>query len=180
MPGTPDRIASLIQLSLSDPFGTLSYGALRLPCALGPSGTRALKREGDGATPRGLWPLRRALYRADRLCKPITCLPIRQLRASDGWCDSANDPNYNRPVRLPYSASAEALWRSDDLYNLIVVLGFNDWPRRRGHGSAIFMHVAREDFAPTAGCIALRQHDLLQLLAAPKPPRWIRIGAGVV
>ena len=166
-------IARLYQLKASDPFGVLSYGPLRLPCALGPSGVRPRKREGDGATPQGLWPLRRVLYRADRMRRPRTDLPIAATKPTDGWCDASGDRNYNRQVVLPYGGSAESLWRSDDVYDLVVIMGFNDAPRVRGHGSAIFLHIARPGFAPTAGCIALRRGDLLRLLEFPVPPRWI-------
>jgi L,D-peptidoglycan transpeptidase YkuD (ErfK/YbiS/YcfS/YnhG family) len=85
------------------------------------------------------------------------------LRADDGWCDAAGDRNYNRRVRHPYPASAERLWRQDGLYDLVVVLGYNDRPRLQGRGSAIFVHIARPGYRPTAGCIALARADMLQL-----------------
>lgn len=165
--------ARLHQLCTGHPGGVVSFGPLRLPCALGPAGVRAVKREGDGATPFGIWPLRLVHYRPDKVRRPRTALPLRRLRPSDGWCDAASDRNYNRRVVLPYPASTECLWREDDLYDVIVELGCNDAPRSLGRGSAIFMHVARPDFAPTAGCIALRKDDLLALLQLPSPPRWI-------
>jgi L,D-peptidoglycan transpeptidase YkuD (ErfK/YbiS/YcfS/YnhG family) len=146
--------------------GTLSFGNLLLPCALGRSGRRAGKREGDGATPIGRFALREALYRADRLARPRTALPLRPIGVLDGWCDDPMDRNYNRRVRHPYPASAERLWRSDRLYDLVVVLGYNDCPRVAGRGSAVFMHVAGPGYAPTAGCIALRLADLKRLLEA--------------
>jgi L,D-peptidoglycan transpeptidase YkuD (ErfK/YbiS/YcfS/YnhG family) len=89
---------------------------------------------------------------------------VRAIRRDDGWCDASADRNYNRPVRLPYPASAERLWREDGLYDLVVVLDYNDRPRSRGRGSAIFMHVARPGYAPTEGCIALARGHLLRLL----------------
>jgi L,D-peptidoglycan transpeptidase YkuD (ErfK/YbiS/YcfS/YnhG family) len=144
--------------------GILSYGGLRVPCALGRSGRRARKHEGDGATPIGRFSLREAFYRADRLSRPRTGLPLRPLRADDGWCDDPQDRNYNRPVRHPYGASAERLWRADGLYDLVIVIGHNDRPRVRGRGSAVFIHVAGPGLAPTAGCIALRLPDLVRLI----------------
>jgi L,D-peptidoglycan transpeptidase YkuD (ErfK/YbiS/YcfS/YnhG family) len=93
-----------------------------------------------------------------------TGLPLRTLRPTDGWCDAAQDRNYNRLVRHPYPASAERLWRADGLYDILVVLGHNDRPRIRNRGSAVFLHVARGDLGPTEGCIALRRADLLKLL----------------
>ena len=141
------------------------------------SGARRDKREGDGATPIGCWPLRQLLYRPDRLPAPTTALPLRALAPDDGWCDDPGDPAYNRPVRLPSAAGHERLWRDDGIYDLIVVLGYNDAPPRAGLGSAIFLHVAQPDFAPTAGCIALQRPDLLRLLAAAGPETRLRIEA---
>jgi L,D-peptidoglycan transpeptidase YkuD (ErfK/YbiS/YcfS/YnhG family) len=137
----------------------------RLRCALGRGGVRIDKREGDGATPVGNWPMRRLLYRPDRLAAPPTRLAANPIAAQDGWCDDPDDDAYNRPVRLPYRAGAEILWRDDGLYDLIVPLGYNDDPVVAGAGSAIFLHVAQPDYAPTEGCVALAQADLLRVLA---------------
>lgn len=142
-----------------------------LRCALGRSGVieAAAKREGDGATPAGRWPFRRVLYRPDRLRAPETRLAVTPLDPRNGWCDAPGDLAYNQPVTLPYAASAEQLWRDDPLYDLIVVLGHNDAPVVAGRGSAIFLHVARPDYAPTEGCVALAQPDLLAVLADAGP-----------
>jgi L,D-peptidoglycan transpeptidase YkuD (ErfK/YbiS/YcfS/YnhG family) len=148
------------------PSGILTYGNQRLRCALGRSGIAAAKREGDGATPAGRFALRRILYRADRLGRPASGLPAAPIRQADGWCDDPGDPNYNRPVALPYAGRHEALWRSDPLYDLLVVLGHNDQPPIKDLGSAIFLHIAAADFAPTEGCVALAQDDLLSLVKA--------------
>jgi L,D-peptidoglycan transpeptidase YkuD (ErfK/YbiS/YcfS/YnhG family) len=156
--------------------GHLQCGWQRFRCALGRSGRTALKREGDGASPTGTWPLRHAYYRADRLIRPQSGLPLRPLDRSGGWCDAPADRNYNRRVAHPYPASAEQLWRTDGLYDVLVVLGHNDVPRIRGLGSAIFLHCARDDFAPTAGCIAVRRRDLVALLARLDRHTTLRIG----
>jgi len=147
-----------------DPSGVASWRGLRLRCALGRGGIRRDKREGDGATPVGSWPMRRLLYRADRVALPQTALPSSAIAEDDGWCDAPQDRNYNLLVRLPYSASAETLYRQDRVYDLIVPLGYNDAPVVAGAGSAIFLHVARPDFAPTEGCVALALADLLDVL----------------
>ena len=161
--------------ALGDQRGWLAAGPLRWACALGRGGRQALKREGDGATPIGVWPLRRVLYRADRVARPRTSLPVSLIRPHDGWCDDPRDRNYDCPVRLPYPASHERLWRDDHLYDIVVVLGYSDGPRIRGRGSAIFMHLAAPDFTPTAGCIALREADLRKLLAIAGPRTVVRI-----
>lgn len=144
-------------------------GNLVLRCALGRGGRSALKREGDGATPRGLFRLESALYRRDRLCRPATGLRLAAIRPGDGWCDAADDRNYNCLVTHPYPASAEHLWRRDGLYDVVVVVGYNRRPRRRGLGSAIFLHVAGRGLEPTEGCIALARADLLKVLALIGP-----------
>ena len=146
-------------------LGRLFAGAVVLPCALGRSGVSRSKREGDGATPAGSWPLRRLLFRPDRVARPETSIAMQPLSPTDGWCDDPVDPRYNRPVQLPYVASAEALWRDDGLYDLVVVLGYNDDPPQPGLGSAIFLHLATPDYGPTAGCIAVNRAHMIWLLA---------------
>lgn len=155
--------------------GRLHLGNLLYRCALGRGGVKAEKREGDGATPAGLFPLRRVLYRADRLTAPATLLPLSAIEPHDGWCDDPADPAYNRQVRLPHGARAENLWREDALYDVVVVLGHNDDPPRPGLGSAIFLHVASSDYAPTEGCVALAPGDLLKVLSAADAETLIRI-----
>jgi len=156
----------LIVTADADGAGRARFGANAWPCALGPAGIRALKREGDGATPVGSFAPRRVLYRADRVAAPKTDLPVAALAPEDGWCDDPADPAYNRQVRLPYPARHERLWRDDGIYDVIVILGHNDAPPVPGRGSAIFLHVAQPDYAPTQGCIALARADLLAFLAA--------------
>src|SRR5262245_35190091 len=148
--------------------GQLTWGGMSVACALGATGCRARKREGDRATPIGRWRLREVFYRADRIPRPRTGLPVRPLKPRDGWCDAIGDGNYNRWVRHPYRTSAEKLWRSDRLYDLIVTLDHNACPRIQGLGSAIFMHVAGVGYPATAGCVALERPHLLRLLAAAR------------
>ena len=147
------------------PSGPFRLGALRCRAALGRGGVRADKQEGDGATPTGLLPLRRVLYRAERGARPRAAVPIQPLAPNDGWCDDPAHADYNRLVSLPHPARHEELWRADAVYDVIGVLGWNDGPVVRGRGSAIFLHLARPDWAPTAGCIALAEADLRAALA---------------
>lgn len=155
--------------------GVLRFRGKALPVALGRGGVRANKFEGDGATPRGRFRLLRLWYRADRLPRPRTPLPVRPIRAGDGWCEDPEDRRYNRPVRLSPSAPGDRLQRDDRLYDLIVELDHNTRPRIKNRGSAVFIHVARPGFAPTAGCVALRANDLLRLLAHVGPESRIEI-----
>jgi len=134
--------------------------------ALGKSGVVRNKKEGDLATPVGCFQIREIFYRSDRLSKPETVLPVRPLEKNDGWCDDIENSSYNKLVKLPYDADHERMWREDHLYDIVVVLGYNDEPVISGKGSGIFMHVAREAYSPTVGCVALAQTDLLEILKA--------------
>lgn len=149
--------------------GLLLAGGQAIPCALGRSGVTRRKREGDGASPAAVLRPLQLFYRPDRLRRPLTSLPARRLRPLDGWCDDPCHPRYNRPVRLPFSASHERLWREDRLYDLVVDLDWNRFPAVRGRGSAIFLHVARPGLPATEGCIALPAHTLLRLLSRMAP-----------
>lgn len=147
-----------------DPGGYLQLGRARYRCALGRSGVARDKREGDGATPVGSFPLRRLFYREDRITRPRCALATEALSRTDGWCDDPARPEYNTLVARPFSGRHEILWRDDALYDIIAVIGYNDAPVVSGRGSAIFLHVARADYAPTEGCVALAIDDLVQVL----------------
>jgi L,D-peptidoglycan transpeptidase YkuD (ErfK/YbiS/YcfS/YnhG family) len=157
--------------------GEFEFGGRASRCALGSNGVVAAadKREGDGRSPLGVWPIRRVLYRPDRGPGPQTALPFAPIAPADGWCDDPNDAAYNRPVALPYPASAETLWREDALYDLIVVLGHNDDPPVPGRGSAIFLHLARPGFSPTQGCVAITRADMEAVLRLAAPGDAVEI-----
>jgi L,D-peptidoglycan transpeptidase YkuD (ErfK/YbiS/YcfS/YnhG family) len=159
--------------------GLLGLGGRTVPCALGRSGVTPAgdKREGDGFSPAGVWPIRRLLYRPDRGAAPATAIPAAPIAPEDGWCDAPSDPLYNRPVTLPYAASHEKMWREDGLYDLVVVLGHNDDPPAPGLGSCIFLHLAKPDYAPTEGCVAVSRRDLEALLAQARPGDAVEIRA---
>lgn len=156
--------------------GLLTAGPLQVPCALGASGIRAGKREGDGATPRGRFPLVAGYWRPDRLARPRTALPMLPLHPDLGWCDDPTDRNYNRAVDLPYPARHERMWREDHLYDIVLVIGFNVAPVRPGAGSAIFLHLARPDFSATEGCVAVSREVMLRLLARVDAGTMMEIG----
>jgi L,D-peptidoglycan transpeptidase YkuD (ErfK/YbiS/YcfS/YnhG family) len=143
--------------------------------AAGRAGVTHHKTEGDGATPACAFPLVSVFYRADRLAPPPPRLPMRDLKPSDAWVDDPADPNYNRLVSLPYAGHTEAMWLTDGVYDLIVVIGYNKDPVVPGAGSAIFLHVARPDFSPTAGCIAVERDVLLRLMPRLGPASTITI-----
>lgn len=149
-------------------------GGTRFACALGPAGPVYRKREGDGGTPIAAMAVLAGRYRADRMVRPASAIGLAPIRPSDGWCDDVRDARYNLPVRLPFAGSHERMCRDDRLYDVVLVLDWNLAPRVRGRGSAIFLHVARDDYRPTAGCVAVSPRAMRLLL-----PR-IRRGTVVV
>jgi L,D-peptidoglycan transpeptidase YkuD (ErfK/YbiS/YcfS/YnhG family) len=149
--------------------GWLTVGPLSLPVALGRGGIKANKREGDGGTPRGTFRAKRLWWRAERHARPATLLPARRIKLDDGWCEDPSDRRYNRPVKLPVGSTADRLARKDDLYDFVVEIDHNTRPRIAGRGSAVFIHVARPQFKPTAGCVALDIGSLRRLLARLGP-----------
>jgi L,D-peptidoglycan transpeptidase YkuD (ErfK/YbiS/YcfS/YnhG family) len=149
--------------------GHLQVGSITIPCAIGKAGISRFKREGDKATPAGSFRLLYGYYRNDRGPRPLSPVTLTPLRPTTGWCDDPGSALYNRPVILPSKPSHEEMWRQDGLYNLVLVMDYNLDPRRRGKGSAIFLHCARTglnrwDLKPTLGCVALHQADLRRLL----------------
>ena len=143
--------------------GWLRAGSWCLPVALGRGGIRANKREGDGGTPRGRFRPLRLWWRADRSPRPQTQLPARPIRPADAWCENPHDRRYNHAFRRSANEPGDRLWREDRLYDIIVEIDHNTRPRVAWRGSAVFVHVARPGFAPTAGCIALAPRDLKML-----------------
>ena len=166
-----------MRLVVDGKAGLLHVAHRAIPCSIGKGGLIAAadKREGDGATPIGAWPLRGILLRPDRVTSPSGLqLPWRWIRPSDGWSDDMDDPAYNKPVRHPHGFSAERLWRDDALYDVVVVLGHNDAPAVLGAGSAIFFHCWR-DGAATEGCVAISKAEMLALLPALAPDDALEI-----
>ena len=153
---------------LDDGFGLKGETTERtiIPAVIGRSGLIAAadKREGDGATPRGIWPLREVMFRPDRIKNPQSELDLRPLAPGDGWCDDPAAETYNQRVDLPFADSHEMLWRQDHAYDIIIPLGYNDAPAIAGRGSAIFFHCREDGRNHTDGCVAISLADMLALL----------------
>ena len=166
---------------------TLSFAEKIYPCAVGKNGFSGDKKEGDGCSPIGKFLLRECWYRADKIAQPITNLPLKIIAKNDGWCDDVSSPYYNRRVQLPYEFSHEKLWRDDDItnpqvgfvcnniYDIVIPIGYNDERVMAGKGSAIFLHIARKNYEGTKGCIALSKPDLLEILPNLSPQTYIEI-----
>jgi L,D-peptidoglycan transpeptidase YkuD (ErfK/YbiS/YcfS/YnhG family) len=156
--------------------GWLTADGLTVPVALGRGGIRANKREGDGGTPMGTFRPRQLWWRADRHPRPRTFLPIRAIRPEDAWCEDPLSRHYNQPMRLEPDRGGDRLTRADRLYDFIIEIDHNSSPRIAGRGSAVFLHLARENFSPTAGCVSMTKSAMLRLLERLGPQTRIMIG----
>jgi L,D-peptidoglycan transpeptidase YkuD (ErfK/YbiS/YcfS/YnhG family) len=156
--------------------GWLAAGSLAVPVALGRGGIIANKREGDGGTPKGIFQPRRLWWRADRYPRPKTFLPARAIRSDDAWCEDPTSRHYNRPFKLGRNDRGDRLRRDDHLYDFIIEIDHNTQPTIAGRGSAVFLHLARPDFSPTAGCVSMKKSAMLQLLRQIGPRTKIIIG----
>jgi len=166
-----------IHTAAGDPCrGWLTAGGRTVPVALGRGGIMANKREGDGGTPKGTFQPRQVWWRADRHPRPHTFLPVRPIRPEDAWCEDPGSRHYNQPMRLDRAQTGDRLKRDDHLYDFIVEIDHNNTPRIAGRGSAVFLHLARENFSPTAGCISMTKASMLRLLRRLGPETKIVIG----
>jgi L,D-peptidoglycan transpeptidase YkuD (ErfK/YbiS/YcfS/YnhG family) len=174
-----DRPLSVMRIrpAAGDPCrGWLTAGSQTIPVALGRGGIIANKREGDGGTPKGTFRPRQLWWRADRHPRPLTFLPIRAIRPEDAWCEDPRSRHYNEPVRLDREHGGDRLMRDDHLYDFIIEIDHNSCPRIAGLGSAVFLHLARADFSPTAGCVSMTKSAMLRLLRRLGPQTRIVIG----
>lgn len=145
-------------------------------CAIGRGGFVSVKREGDGGTPVGRMRLLSAWLRKDRVAVRALHLPTSIITAKDGWCDAVGDRNYNRPVRLPYPKSHEVMMREDRLYDTVIVMDHNITRRMRRGGSAIFFHIAKTNYPPTEGCVAIAPQDMAWLRHQIGPQTTMTVG----
>ncbi len=173
-----DRPLSRIRLraAAGDPCrGWLTAGGRTFPVALGRGGIKANKREGDGGTPKGTFRPRQLWWRADRYPRPRTSLPVRAIGTEDAWCEDPLSRHYNRPVRLVRERGGDRLKRADHLYDFIIEIDHNASPCIKGRGSAVFLHLARDNFEPTAGCVSMTKSAMLRLLQRLGPQTRIVI-----
>jgi len=155
--------------------GYLTFKNLKFRCALGKAGIGEKIREGDSITPRGIFKLVKVFYRAGKIKNLKTSLKKIIIKKNMGWCDDPKSKFYNKLIRLPSKFGYEKLYRSDRLYDLVVVLNFNLNPIIKNKGSAIFIHVAKKTFKKTEGCIALSKENLINLLSLIRKNTKIKI-----
>ncbi len=157
--------------------GHLHWGGQVYPCFLGEAGTLSVnqKKEGDGATPFGFFPIRSLYYRKDRLGLLTSRLPTHEFKKEDCWSDEIKDPYYNQFFSGTSKASHEKMWREDNLYDVVIPLGYNDQEIKPGAGSCIFFHIAKDGFSPTKGCVAIDRDAMLEILKKLTPGCFMRI-----
>jgi L,D-peptidoglycan transpeptidase YkuD (ErfK/YbiS/YcfS/YnhG family) len=142
----------------------LKYKNFLYKCAIGKNGITNSKIEGDKCTPSGIYSIEKIYYREDRLSMPKLDFQTIPINKNSGWCDDIRSTYYNKFIKFPFSYNAEFLYREDDIYNIICIINYNTNPIIKNKGSAIFLHVANIDYSGTAGCLALKQDDLIELL----------------
>ena len=144
--------------------GYLKYKNYKFKCALGKSGIGKKRKEGDNITPKGTFNLIKIYYREDRVKKLSSKFKLIKITKKMGWCDDPKSKKYNQLIKLPTKYSHEILYRRENIYDLILVLNYNMKPTIKSKGCAIFIHIAKKNYKKTAGCIALKKVDLINLV----------------
>ena len=143
---------------------SLTFNNYKVKCALGKRGIGTKKKEGDQITPRGSYKIKGILYRRDKIKNLRTKLIKKAINKKMGWCDDPKSKKYNQLIKLPSKFNFEKLYRNDELYDIIIILNFNTNPIKKNKGSAIFIHVAKNNYSPTKGCIAIKINDIKKLV----------------
>ena len=155
--------------------GYLKYKNLKFRCALGKGGVKKKTMEGDNITPKGIFKIIKIYYRPDKIKKIKTLIKKIKIKKNMGWCDDRSSRFYNKLINLPTKYTHEKLYRNDSLYDLIVVLSYNTNPIIKNKGSAIFIHIAKNSYKKTKGCIALKKEHLIEIISKIKKNTKIKI-----
>jgi L,D-peptidoglycan transpeptidase YkuD (ErfK/YbiS/YcfS/YnhG family) len=155
--------------------GYLKYKNLKFRCALGKAGVKKKIMEGDSITPKGIFKIIKIYYRSDKIKKIETLIKKNKIKKNMGWCDDPKSRSYNQQIKLPTKYSHEKLYRNDNLYDLIAVLNYNINPIIKNKGSAIFLHIAKNSYQKTKGCIALKREHLIEIISQIKKNTKIKI-----
>jgi L,D-peptidoglycan transpeptidase YkuD (ErfK/YbiS/YcfS/YnhG family) len=155
--------------------GYLKYKNLKFRCALGKAGVKKKTMEGDSITPKGIFKIIKIYYRSDKIKTIETLIKKNKIKKNMGWCDDPKSRSYNQQIKLPTKYSHEKLYRNDNLYDLIAVLNYNINPIIKNKGSAIFLHIAKNSYQKTKGCIALKREHLIEIISQIKKNTKIKI-----
>ncbi len=155
--------------------GFLTYKNLKFRCAIGKAGIKKKEKEGDNITPKGIFKITNIYYRSDKIKNIETPIKIIKIKRNMGWCDDPHSIHYNKQIKLPSKFSHEKLYRKDNLYDLFLVINYNTNPIIKNKGSAIFLHITKDSYKKTKGCIALKKEDLIQLISKIRKNTKIKI-----
>jgi len=147
----------------------------KVKCAIGKRGIGIKKREGDLITPKGKFKISYILYRKDRVGNLSSKLKKIVIKKNMGWCNDPESKDYNKLIRFPFSFTAERLFRKDNTYDIILVLSYNSNPIKKNKGSAIFLHIAKKNYSPTLGCVAISKRNLIKLLSIINKNTFLKI-----
>ena len=153
----------------------LYFDKYKIKCAIGKRGITVKKLEGDYKTPSGLFNFNTIFYRKDRLPKIKAVLPKIVIKKNMGWCDDPKSKHYNNLIKFPFNFGAEKLWLSKNIYDVIVVINYNMKPVIKRKGSAIFLHIAKKNYTPTRGCVAISKKDMKLLVSKINVKTKLRI-----
>ena len=142
----------------------LLYKGYKLKCSIGKSGITNSKKEGDLATPKGIFKLGLLYYRKDRNKSLKSKLKKRVIKKNMGWCNDIKSKKYNQEIHFPFKYGAEKLYRKDKIYDIFVNIKYNHSPIVKGKGSAIFLHLSNKNYKATKGCVAILKKDFLKIL----------------
>tara|TARA_Y200000002_G_C22402453_1_gene546243 strand:- start:40 stop:531 length:492 start_codon:yes stop_codon:yes gene_type:complete len=142
----------------------LAYNDYKIKCAVGKRGISYKKKEGDLITPKGSFKIKGLFYRKDKISTLKTIIKKKPIKRNMGWCDDPKSRKYNKLINYPFNYGSEKLFRTDNIYDIVIVLNFNMNPIKKNKGSAIFIHVAKRKFSPTRGCVAIKKKELKKLL----------------
>ena len=147
---------------------------LKVKCAIGKKGIGYKRKEGDLITPLGEFNIKYILYRKDRI-KVSSKLKKKVIKKNMGWCDDPKSNHYNKLVKLPFDYKHEKLYKNENIYDIILVLNYNMNPIKKNQGSAIFIHVAKNNFKRTKGCVAIKKISLIKLIKKINPYTKVKI-----
>jgi len=155
--------------------GYLKYKNFKFRCALGKKGIGKKIKEGDNITPRGTFKITKIYYRPDKIKKLITFFKKIKIKRNMGWCDDPRSKFYNKQMKIPSKFSHERFYRNDNIYDIIAVLNYNINPTIKNKGSAIFIHISKNNYKQTAGCVAIKKKNLIKLLKIIKKNTKVKI-----
>ena len=141
----------------------LYFKEYKIKCSIGKRGITSRKVEGDQKTPKGVFTIKSMLYRKDRIPKVKSQIKKKIIKKNMGWCDDTESKRYNKMIKFPFNLSAEKLWIRENIYDVIIIINYNLRPIIKNKGSAIFLHIAKKNYKPTKGCIAIAKKDIILL-----------------